>query len=311
MAKSSIADRIKNYQKRAKESNSGSSNYNDDENIFFDFTEGTHRIRLVGQWTTVHSHWIGPSQFSKISFYDESSFKGDNRLKKNINCSNWDPDTETPTEESTCTICKLRSVANDLLYECSDLDSKQKKYLENIASEAFPNERTFFLCIDRDNPEIAPGKKGFKIIEFPRALMKNWITLVEQNADFDPTSEEEGVDFIVTKEKKGKKTEYNINYAMKGLNVCQTPLTDEEKEYTKHDIKKIMGKLPDQDDLFDKLLPEFQELINDGSEGDDFAEEPEEPKKPASKRPTPPVQEEEPEEPALESGDDDDDDVPF
>ena len=98
---------------------------------------------------------------------------------------------------------------------------------------------------------------------------------------------------------------------MKGLNVCQTPLTDEEKEYTKHDIKKIMGKLPDQDDLFDKLLPEFQELINDGSEGDDFAEEPEEPKKPASKRPTPPVQEEEPEEPALESGDDDDEDVQF
>ena len=58
-------------------------------------------------------------------------------------------------------------------------------------------------------------------------------------------------------------------------------------------------------------LPEFQELINDGSEGDDFAEEPEESKKPASKRPTPPVQEEEPEEPALESGDDDDEDVPF
>ena len=308
MAKTSIADRLKSYQKRAKENNSGSSsNFNDDENIFFDFTEGTHRIRLVGQWTTIHSHWIGPSQFSKLSFYDESAFKGDNRLKKNINCSDWDSDTETPTKEKTCTICKLRSVANDLLYECSDLDSKQKKYLENIASEAFPNERTFFLCIDRDNPEIAPGKKGFKIIEFPRALMKTWVTLVEQNADFDPTSEDEGVDFIVTKEKKGKKTEYTVNYAMKGLNVCQTPLTDEEKEYNKHDIKKIMGKLPDQDDLFDKLLPEFQELINDGSEGEEFSEEPEESKKPTPKNPA----QEDPEEPENESSDEDDDDVPF
>ena len=255
-----MLERIKKFQQRARE-NSSSNSYSSDENIFFHLTEGTHRIRLIGDFVSVHSHWIGPSQYSKAALYEESAFKGDHRIKKNVNCPDFDIDTETPTEERTCTICQLRTAANALLYECPDLDPRQKIYLESIAYTCAPAERTFFLCIDRGNPEVAPGKKGFKIIEFPRALMDGWIKIVEDNPALDCNSDDEGVDFIISKTKDGKKNKYAINYAMKGASACQTPLTEEEKGYQKHDIKKIMGKMPDQDILFSKLFPEFQELI--------------------------------------------------
>ena len=114
------------------------------------------------------------------------------------------------------------------------------------------------------------------------------------------------------KEKKGKKIEYTVNYAMKGLNVCQTPLTEEEKAYTKHDVKKIMGKLPEQDNLFDKLLPEYQELINDGSDNESFSEELEEPKKTLPSKSIQTVIENSEEFVSESESDyDDDEDVPF
>lgn len=257
-----MIDRIKKFQERTKEQNA-SRNFSDDENIFFDLNEGTHRVRLVGDWVCVHSHWIGPSQYSKVQFYSESAFKGDNRLRKNVNCPDFDIDSETINDEKECTICKLRAVANDILFECSDLAKDQKKFLENTAHDAQYSERIFFCCIDRDNPEIAPGKKGFKIIEFPKALMEQWMQIVNSNPDLDCNSVEEGVDFIIIKSKDGKKNKYTIQYAMKGTQICQTPLTEEEKAFERLDIKKIMGKMPDQDTLYDKLLPEFKELLED------------------------------------------------
>lgn len=308
-----MIDRIKKYQQRSEESVS-QNNFSNDDNVFFDFTPGDHRVRLVGDWTVVHSHWIGPSKFSKVAFYDEDSFKGDERLKKTVNCPDFDVDTETSTEEKTCTICKLRAAANDLIYECKDLDAKQKKYLENIAYEAFPNERVFFLCIDRDNPEISEGKKGFKIIEFPKALTEQWIKLVEENEEVDPNSEDEGIDFIISKKKEGNKNKYTIHYAMKGAKACQTPLTDEEKAYPKPDIKKIMCKMPDQDSLFEKLLPEFKELIEDSDEGKSNKSDDKKSEKvslPKRQKPENDDSEYESEGNEPEDQDDDDENVPF
>lgn len=262
---SSMLERINKFKERNK--STGSNNFNDNENIFFDLSEGTHRIRLVRDWVSVHSHWIAPSKFSKITLYEESAFKGENRLKRNVNCPDFDVDTEMTTEEKSCVICKIRAAANDILYSCKDLDKKQKEYLEDVAYTCAPTERIFFLCIDRDNPEISPGKNGFKIIEFPKPLFEAWAALVEDNKDFDPNSDEEGVDFIIKKEKDGKRNKYSINYVMKGTSACQTPLTDEEKNYTFHDIKKIMCKMPDQNDLYDKLDPQFQDLIKESGLG--------------------------------------------
>lgn len=261
---SKILDRISKFKDRNKTSSSRDEN----EDIFFDFTEGTHRVRLVREWVCVHSHWIAPSKYSKVKLYDESAFEGEDRLKKSVNCPDFDINTETTTEEKTCVICKLRAAANDILYEHNDLDKDQKTYLENIAHDCYPNERIFFLCIDRDNPEIAPGKKGFKIIEFPKPLMEKLINLIEGNEGYNPTSDEEGADFIIKKERDKNRMKYDIIYAMRGKEIAQTPLTEEERGYEFHDIKKIMCKMPDQEKLYDRLKPDFRELLKDSGFND-------------------------------------------
>lgn len=257
---SRMLDRIKAAQERK----ASSGGFNSEDNIFFDFTEGVHRVRLVGEWVCCHSHWIAPSKYSTMCFYDEKSFVGEDKLRKNVNCADFDPDTETKTKERTCTICQLRTAANDLLYNCKDsLDKEQEEYLKEIAKAAYPRERYFFLCIDRDSPEVAPGKKGLKIIEFPSTLMDMFFDKASKNADIECCSDEEGVDFILSRKKDGKKTVYGIEYAMKGRSIDTTPLTEEERAYERPDIKKIMCRMPDQARLYDDMLPQYREILDD------------------------------------------------
>ncbi len=258
-----MIDRIRRFQERNQERNP--NRFSEDENIFFDLTEGAHRVRLVGDWICLHSHWIGPSGYSRVQLYPEAAFKGDSRLKKSVNCPDFDIDSEMLNDEKRCTICRLHAAANDILYECSDLSREQKEFLENVSYETRFSERVFFLCIDRDNPEIAPGKKGYKIIEFPRPLMDQWMLLAKSNPDLECNSADEGIDFVIIKSRDGKRNKYTVQYAMQGTKICQTPLTDEEKAFEHLDMKKIMGRMPDQTALYERLLPEFKELITDTS----------------------------------------------
>lgn len=255
-----MLDRIKAAQERK----ASSGSYNSDDQIFFDFTEGVHKIRLVGEWVCCHSHWIAPSKYSTTCFYDEKSFTGDDKLRKNVTCADFDPATETKTKERTCTICQLRAAANDLLYNCKDsLEKDQEEFLKDIAKAAYPRERYFFLCIDRDNPEVSPGKKGLKIIEFPSTLMEQFFDKASKNPDIECCSDDEGVDFVISRKKDGKKTVYGIEYAMKGRSIDTTPLTDEEKAYERHDIKKIMCRTPNQARLYEEMLPQYREILDD------------------------------------------------
>ena len=66
-------------------------------------------------------------------------------------------------------------------------------------------------------------------------------------------------------------SKYDIIYAMRGKEIAQTPLTEEERGYEFHDIKKIMCKMPDQEKLYDRLKPDFRELLKD-SDFNDLAE---------------------------------------
>ena len=257
---SKMLDRIRAAQKRQEETNTSSSSAN--ENIFYNLTEGSHQIRLVGEWVTIHSHWIGNSQYTQVELFPDSAFSGEKKIKKIICCSDFDIDTELPKKEKTCVLCNLRREANKMLYDSSlDLSKEQKEYLSKISREASANERYFFLCIDRDSPEIAPGKKGLKIIEFPMPLMKMFFTLVEKNSDIDIVSDSEGVDLTIEKKKEKKGYSYALNFVMSGRSVASTPLTEEEMQYQRHDIKKIMGKLPVQRDIYENLNPDFRDMI--------------------------------------------------
>lgn len=260
-----MIDRIRKFQERSNQQ--ANRNFNSNDEIFFNLSDGTHKVRLVGEWLQIRSHWIAPSSFSRISLYSDNAFKGEHRLRKSVTCPNFDSDTEMEKDEKTCTICKLHAAANDILYNCSDLSSEQKKFLENVARDTRYTDRYFFLCIDRDNPEVSPGKKGYKIIEFPKELMNQWIQLVSSTGDGDCTTVDAGCDFTIVKSRDGNRAKYSIQYVMENRQIVQTPLTDEEKAFEKLDLKKLMGKLPNQKELYEKLLPEFKELVDDASDG--------------------------------------------
>lgn len=314
---SKMLERIKAAQKKISE-NSSSSSSGEKEEIFFNLDEGIYRIRLVGDgWTTIHSHWIGNTTYTLVKLFPDSAFTGENRIKKIVCCADFDPETETTKSKKSCILCKLRKEANDMLYDDSiDLSKEQKELLVNISKESRANERYFFLCIDRDNPEIAPGKNGLKIIEFPIALFKQFLSLAEKNSDIDLFSDDEGVDLIIEKKRDGKKWSYTLNFAMDGRSVATTPLTEKEKAYQKHDIKKIMGKLPSQRDLYEHLLPEYQDMIEldlDEEEEEMEEEKPQEEKpKQEEKKPKVSVPKRKPHVEEVEEDEEEDmDDVPF
>lgn len=273
---SKMLERIKAAQNRLEQQNS----FNDSgekEEIFFKLEEGEHQIRLVGDgWVTIHSHYYN-TKFSELKLFPDSAFTGENHIKKISACADFDPDTEMNRSEKKCVLCKLRKAANDILYgeDSSSLSSEQKELLGSIAKEAAPTERYFFLCIDRKSPEIAPGKKGLKIIEFPKNLMKQFLTFADKNSDIELFDDEEGVDLIITKKRDSNKWVYTIDFVRSGRTVAPpSPLTDEEKAYQKHDIKKIMGKVPSQKDIYENLILEFQDMVEFDEEEEEEEEEP-------------------------------------
>lgn len=279
---SKMLDRIKAFQNRATEQGATPAYSGQKEDIFYDFAEGTpNRIRLVGTWITLRSHFIGPSKFNAVKLFKDAAFVGDNPLKKNINCVDFDSETEMPVaaENRECVVCRLHAAANDILFQSGkDLDKDQTDFLNGIAKAAKSRERIFFLCIDRDHPEILPGKKGFKVVEFPKPLFEKFTDLAGQYNDFEFYDENDGVDLLVTKRPKPgqqKGFDYSIAVATAGRGFAFTPLTAEEKAYEKPDIRKIFGKKPDQAALLDALTEDCRELVDIGNapQGDPAAKD--------------------------------------
>ena len=246
----------------------------DNDMIFKDLSEGTHTLRLVGEWITTRSHGISATPWNRFEIYPASAFEGDDALKKQVNCSNFNPDTEQEHEEKTCIICRLRAAVRDLLYGRDgrvnpQLTDKQVEYLKNITKKCYAKERYRFLCIDRDNPYVntETKKKGFKIVEFSSELLKSFMAMVKSNPDIDFTSDEGGCDIQVTRTGTGSDTNYTVIPKMKGVMLAVSPLTDEEKGWERPDILKICNKLPDQEKLYLRLKPEMRDFIDDAAGG--------------------------------------------
>jgi len=256
-------------KKKNEELEPKSSGGYDNEDIWFKFTEGNHRVRLLKDGAfIVRDHWVAPSKFTPIELFPASAFEGDNALKKSIRCADFDIDTTMLKSEKECLICKLRKAVNNVLYDSkTSFSAKEKEYLTNVAKACAPQERYFFLGIDRDNPEVAPGKKGYKIIEFPKGLYKlfqdAYMDSDGENSLFNCDDDEQGFDIIISKKKDGSKWIYAVKFAMNGRSVAMTPLTDEERDYKMPDLKKIFSKIPDQSIIYDALKSEFQDFLSD------------------------------------------------
>ncbi len=271
---SAFLERMKNRMKRDEEE-SRNGQFSKDEKIFKQLKEGKNVLRLVSQDYTFYTHWIAPSKYSKVKLFPDASFEGDDALRKNLFCTDYEPGAErwVEDEERSCVICELYRAVNAILDDNnSDLEQNVRAYLEDVAKACRPMKRTMFLCIDRDDPEVSPGKKGIKIVEFPRNLMDVFMSKVLDRG-IDVIDADEGVDLVIEKRQKptaGKKVEWiwTVDWVYDGKTIKESPLTEEERKYQRPDIEKMMYRKPDQELIYDKLLRDFKEMIDDARDAE-------------------------------------------
>lgn len=267
-----LQERMKREQAKREEAKKAKSGNNFQKmDIWFKWTKNEHTIRLAGDFIVVNSHWIGPSAFNAVKLYDEKFFVGEDKLPYQINCNNWDVETETEDKKGECVICKLRKIAGDILYseEGKALDEKDKKFFKDLKYKCDSRKRYFFNCIDRDDPYIDEAKtiKGYKIIEVPYSLMDSILALSEKLSGVDIASEDGGIDLVISKSGgDGSPVKYNVLPKMDGLTVKSTPLDEQEKEMKLNDLKTIFGKKQDPEVLFDKLNEDIKMLLDDSTE---------------------------------------------
>lgn len=262
--KESVLERLKRAQKAIDENNKGGFDRN--ENIFLDIKKpGTYRIRFVGEWVQVHSHFIGNGPFTEAKLYPDSAFEGENRLRKFVNCADFDCHSEMPKSKKRCVICQINKTADEIVNDRNvRLDDETIEWLKKVRKTTKAKSRYLFPCIDRDNPEVAPGKKGIKIVEFPIKLFTNLNTLIVKNQDLDFFSYDgEAPELDIDVKGTGKDAIYSVNFVMSGREVKTTVLTDEEKALEVPDLFKIMCKMPSQKALFEKLDNDVKEIIRD------------------------------------------------
>lgn len=259
------------------ETNTNSNDFQK-KNVWFNWGDEDERtVRLVGDFCWVRTHWIGKSNFNKekdVDLFNSKAFIGDKKLPMKINCSNWSVETEEIDENGGCAICQLAEKANDIMAkEGKHLDAERRQWLKNIIAKCTPKSAYFFKCIDRDNPFIAEGEKGYKIIQMSVELLMAITELDKKLEDTSISSEEDGIDIVIKREKpqQGQKgrTKYSALPVFKGVSVKQTPLDKEELSWADIDIKKFVGKPFETDALVGK----FDEEIKLIWEGDDNNEE--------------------------------------
>ena len=80
--------------------------------IWHNFKDGDNNLRLVGEFIQIRQHYIAASKQKKSrGLCIPEAFLGDGKLGVNINCSDWDIDTETEKKDKSCVICRLNKIA--------------------------------------------------------------------------------------------------------------------------------------------------------------------------------------------------------
>jgi len=246
------------------------------QNIWFNWGDDTKRtIRLVGDFKWSKTHWIGKSNFGPdVPLFAESVFKGENKLPNKVNCSNWNVDTET-NQDNGCVICRIAENANKYLQkQGKNLDEDTKKWLKDLQAKCTSKNAYYFLCIDRSDPYIAEGEKGFKIIQMSLELLTAITELDKALETADICSDDEGIDIVIKREqalgKGGKgRTKYSASPVFEKTSVKQTPLTEEERSWNRIDLSKFLGKNPDDTQLVKLLKTNVKDVWEEGDENEE------------------------------------------
>ena len=84
----SIADKMRKLKDR-RGNEGGNRNFSNLRDIFFDWEAGDNRVRLVGEFLEVKTHFIAPApKRGERGLCNGEAFKGDNKISQVINCIN-------------------------------------------------------------------------------------------------------------------------------------------------------------------------------------------------------------------------------
>lgn len=270
--------------------------------IFKDWEEGPNRLRLVGEFIEVRTHWISPApKRGERGLCQPEAFTdaaGDDRLPKVINCTDWDVENEEAKKKKTCPICMLHDLARKALKELEeegDEDDKAKEeveYFKNLLNLTRYRRALKWNIFDRDNPNVTvvddsgneSKRKGLKIATIGMEAWKD-IDGIFQQCGFDITDPDEGVDIKVIKGHNGTRVEYSAQVELEGTTVKTTPFDDEEKKLVAqpHDLLAFCGKQVDPDVVRAALHGQYAQTLeinldddfagnDDGDDGDDDGE---------------------------------------
>jgi hypothetical protein len=263
----SLSEKMRKLRER-RQKEGGNNNRSNLRDIFFDFEGGDNRIRLVGEFLEVKTHFIAPApKRSDRGLCQAESFKGDNRIPMVINCPDWDPETEESRGTQNCPICKLNRISKGILDEGPD--EEEKDFFKNLASATRQRTVLKWNIIDRNNPFVTKKEGdneekifGFKIASVGMEAYNDIEGIFEQTG-MDITDDEEGCDILVTKQKKAR-WEYSAKVAMapgKPPTVAMTPLTEEEKGAERHRLLDRCGRQTEPQKVVDALHGDLRDLL--------------------------------------------------
>lgn len=231
-----------------------------------------HTVRFVGEFVWAQQHWIAKTQFGvDYEIFPESAFTGDEALRKSILCGNWDVDGCNEVEAG-CPICELGKKANAIIGS-PDCDEELKKSYIALRNKCRPQQKFFIKVIDRENPYVSEGEKGYKILQMPNELLSAISQLDESIGEFSISSEDKGCDVVIKREPpiNGKgRTKYSVTPVFDGITMKQTPLTNEEKAFRPLDLKKFIGLKYDRSALLNRMCKDATDILSAENDGDDI-----------------------------------------
>lgn len=250
---------------------------------------GENRVRLGGVFIMTGQHFVEKLMQSQFMRSKQQGADNKGKFSKSMTCLNWNIDQEKSVsdEYKCCAICDLRTAARKAEKDAKDsktLTAEEKEKLmaqfSTISGESVPKTRYLWPAIMRADPNVTieeeNGAKreciGWKVLNLPKEANEGIEKLLKQYPKLiDP---DEGVDIIITKT-KGKRTSYTVGFALNGINIAMTPLTDEEKAMEPLDMKRFVFNHPSPRQVFVALNESYQELTTSvtGKGAEDYPEE--------------------------------------
>jgi len=268
---------------KAKAATGGGGNrqaFSSQQGLWIRLENGDNEVRLGGNVAVCNRHYV-KELVSAESL--KSSGEGRPAVNANATCMNWDIEGQEKSEEELhcCPVCDLRVAANMKRQEAKDAgDEEQEKKMKELSGKSYARARYSWDAISRADPIIetkdAEGNTeknpGWKILNIGKECTEALEALANQYPQLaDP---EEGCDVVISRHKSNRIT-YGASFALDGVNIKVTPLTEEEMAMEKIDLIRYVANHISPRVLFESLKPEHQELITDvlGKSADDYPEE--------------------------------------